>query len=473
VLRHLRWSWVLLLATLSSGADWDRFRGPNGSGIAEATGLPEVFGANQNLIWKTSLPPGHSSPILSRDRIFLTGVEKDKLYLIAMNRRRGNIVWRQESPRVRVERLHKLNNPASGTPASDGARVYAFFGDYGLVCYSWDGKELWRVPLGPFNNVYGMGVSPVVAEDSVVLVVDQLRDSYIAAFKKSDGSLRWKKMRPHALSGSSVPVLYHEPGKPVQVIAPSSHRMDAYDAVTGEVLWYVTGLPGEMKSQPILDGQRIFVNGYAWPDNEPGNIRPVPSFEEGLAAEDVNHDDFIAKDEARDPRAKAAWLFIDLNKDGKLDREEWNKYRTLMTSENALLAYRLGGSGDLTASNVLWKYQRAIPQVPSVVVYRGVLYMINDGGILTTLDPTTGRVFKQGRLRGLPGSYLASIVAADGKVFIASQSGVVAVLRAGGDQELLSANNLDEDIFATPAIDKDRIFVRTVAALYCFGILNR
>jgi outer membrane protein assembly factor BamB len=409
---------------------------------------------------------------LSRDRIFLTGVENEKLYLIAMDRRTGRIVWRRESPRVRAERLHKLNNPASATPASDASHVYAFFGDYGLVGYSWDGKELWHTPLGPFSNVYGMGVSPIVAGDNVVLVVDQLRDSYIAAFKKSDGSLRWKKARPHAFSGSSVPVLYHEPGKPLQIIAPSSHRMYAYDAVTGEVLWYVTGLPGEMKSQPILDARRIFVNGYAWPDNEAGNIRAVPSFEEELAAEDVNHDDFIAKDEARDPRAKAAWPFIDLNNDGKLDREEWDKYRALMASENAVLAYRLGGSGDLTASNLLWKYQRAIPQVPSMVVYRGVLYMITDGGILTTLDPTTGRVFKQGRLRGLPGSYLASIVAADGKVFIASQSGVVAVLKAGGDQELLSANNLDEDIFATPAIDKDRIFIRTVSALYCFGTLD-
>jgi len=96
--------------------------------------------------------------------------------------------------------------------------------------------------------------------------------------------------------------------------------------------------------------------------------------------------------------------------------------------------------------------------------------MISDAGILTTLDPATGNVFKQGRLRGVPGPYLASIVAADAKIFIASQSGVVAVLKAGGDQELLSANNLDEDILATPAIDKDRIFIRTVAALYCFGV---
>ena len=466
---RLRWSSFLLLAAFGTGAEWDRFRGPNGSGVADATGLPATFGPKHNLIWKTSLPPGHSSPILSRDRIFLTAVDKEKLSLIAMDRRNGRIVWQRKSPRSRTERLHKLNSPASATPASDGTRVYVFFGDHGLICFGWEGRELWRTPLGPFNNVYGMGVSPVVVEGSIVLVVDQSRDSYIAAFKKTDGTLRWKTMRPDAISGSSVPTLYREPGGQLQVIAPSSRRMESYDAATGRVLWFVTGLPGEMKSQPILDGSHLFVNGYASPDNEAGNIRPVPSFEEGLAVEDSNRDGFVAKDEARDARAKSAWVFIDLNADGKLDREEWDKYRALMTSENALQAYRLGGSGDLTASSLLWRYQRAIPQLPSMVVYNGVLYMISDAGILTTLDPATGKVFKQGRLRGVPGSYLASIVAADGKVFIASQSGVVAVLKAGAEQELLSANNLDEDIFATPAIDRDRILVRTVAALYCFG----
>lgn len=466
---RLRCSWVLLLAMLSVGADWDRFRGPNGSGIAEATGLPAVFGHDQNLIWKTRLPPGHSSPILSRDRIFLTAVEKDKLYLIAMDRRTGRIVWRRESPRVRTEPLHSLNNPASATPVADGKQVYTFFGDYGLVCYDWQGGEKWRTPLGPFSNVYGMGVSPIAVNDDVVLVVDQSLGSYIAAFKKTNGALRWKKFRPDAISGSSVPAVHRDSHGRLQIIAPSSRRMEAYDPRTGEVLWQVTGLPGEMKSQPIVEGSRIFVNGYASPDNEAGNLRPVPTFEESLVAEDTNRDGFIAKAEARDARAQSAWQFIDLNTDGKLDREEWEKYRALMSAENALLAYSLGDSAYQAVPKLVWKYHRAIPQLPSMVVYQGVLYMISDSGVLTTLDPMTGQVFKQGRLRGAPGSYLASIVAADGKIFIASQSGAVVVLRAGREQEVLSVNNLDEDVFATPAVETKRILIRTVSALYCFG----
>ena len=467
---YLNWSCYLLLAVLGSDGEWDRFRGPNGSGISEATRLPSAFGPGANQIWRTPLPLGHSSPILSHDRIFLTGVENEKLYLIALDRRTGRIIWQRESPRAREERLHKLNNPASATPASDRTQVYAFFGDYGLVCYNKAGRERWRTPLGPFSNVYGMGVSPIVVGDNVVLVVDQSRDSYIAAFKKTNGALRWKTPRPAAVSGCSVPVLYRDSRGRLQIIAPSSQRMEGYDAETGEVLWYVIGLPGEMKSQPVLYGSHIFVNGYAWTHNEPGNIRPVPTFEAGLMADDKNSDGFIARDEVRDARAKEAWPFIDLNSDGKLDRGEWDKYRALMASENALLAYSLRDSEPHMAPKLLWKYQRAIPQLPSIVVYRGVLYMFSDAGILTTLDPSSGRIFKQGRVRGASGSYLASIVAADGKIFLASQSGIVAVLKAGGEQELLRINNLDESIFATPAIDDKRIFIRTVSALYCFGM---
>ena len=104
-----------------------------------------------------------------------------------------------------------------------------------------------------------------------------------------------------------------------------------------------------------------------------------------------------------------------------------------------------------------------------MVLYRGVIYMINDSGVLTTLDAKTGEVFKQARLRSVSDKYFASPVASDGKIFIASESGVVAVLKAGGDQELLAANKLDEDIHATPAIADGRIYVRTVSSLYCFG----
>ena len=124
----------------------------------------------------------------------------------------------------------------------------------------------------------------------------------------------------------------------------------------------------------------------------------------------------------------------------------------------------------MTTKGLAWKYQRSVPQLPTVLSYRDVLYMINDGGVLTTFNPRTGAVLKQARLRGAVDSYYASPVAADGKVYIASRSGIVAVLKAGGDQEVLSVNKLDEEIYATPAIVGNRIYLRTANTLYCFGM---
>ena len=167
--------------------------------------MPEAFGPGRNVVWKTALPLGHSSPIVAGDRIFLTAVEQNKLFTFSLSRETGQILWRRECPRNRTEPLDKLNTAASPTPASDGKNVYVFFGDFGLVSYGFDGNERWRVPLGPFRNVYGMGASPIVAGDKVVLVCDQSYESFVIAIGKDDGKLRWKRPRSEALSGHSSP----------------------------------------------------------------------------------------------------------------------------------------------------------------------------------------------------------------------------------------------------------------------------
>jgi outer membrane protein assembly factor BamB len=162
--------------------------------------------------------------------------------------------------------------------------------------------------------------------------------------------------------------------------------------------------------------------------------------------------------------------FEDINIDGKLDEPEWKSFQAVMAAENGLLALHAGGTGDVTAKALRWKYQRHIPQLPSTLLYRGVMYMINDGGILTTIDPASGKPFKEGRLRGAVDKYYASPVAADGKVFFVGNSGVVTILKAGPDQEILSVNELDDECFATPAIADGRVYIRTRGMLYCFGL---
>jgi outer membrane protein assembly factor BamB len=418
--------------------------------------------------WRVALPPGHSSPILVGDRIFLTAYEGEKLLTFSLDRATGKILWRREAPRTRVSKIDNRNSPASPSPATDGKNIYVFFGDYGMVSYGFDGNERWHVPMGPFNNVYGMGASPVVVDDKVVLVCDQSSGSFIAAFSLADGKERWRTARPEALSGHSTPSILKSGGKSL-IVAPASFRMDVYSADTGESVWFIHGLASEMKSVPVIEGDTIYINGYNTPENDPGKQIAMAPFEEVLKSSDKNGDGKISKDEAPDQRTKTYFPFIDLNGDGVLDAYEWKMFAAIMGATNSLMAVKVGGHGDVSATAVEWKFHKSIPQLPSVVLYRGVIYMINDTGVLTTLDAKTGEVFKQARLRSVSDKYYASPVASDGKVFFASQSGTVAVLKAGGDQEMLAANKIDEDIYATPAIADGRIYLRTVAYLYCFG----
>jgi outer membrane protein assembly factor BamB len=458
-----------IMMTRAFASDWDRFRGPNGSGVNEAQGLPTEFGVDKNMRWRVALPPGHSSPILVGDRIFLTAFEGDKLLTYSLDRASGKILWRRESPRTRNSTLDKRNSPASPSVATDGKNIYVFFNDYGLISYGFDGNEQWRVPLGPFINVYGMGASPVVVDDKVVLVCDQSAGSFIAAYSLSNGELRWKTSRPEALSGHSTPSIMKGADGKSLIVAPASFRLDVYSAETGKSVWWMHGLASEMKSVPVIDGDTIYINGYNTPENDPGKQVAVAPFDEVLKKFDKNGDGKISIDEAPDQRTKTYFPFIDLNKDGVMDADEWKMFAATMAATNSLMAIKAGGNGDVTTTAVKWKFHKSIPQLPSVCLYRGVIYMINDSGVLTTLDAKSGDVLKQARLRAVSDKYYASPVASDGKIYLASLSGVVAVLKAGGDQELLAANKLDEDIYATPAIENGRIYVRTVSYLYCFG----
>src|SRR5258706_7315192 len=153
--------------------DWLQFRGPNSAGVSENHNLPVEFGPNKNVVWKTDLPAGHSSPVLVGDRIFVTAVDKEKLFTICLDRATGRINWRREIPRERKEHLHKANGPASPSPTSDGKNVFVFFTDFGLISFGPDGNERWRLPLGPFNNPMGMSSSPVLVGDTLLVSLDQ------------------------------------------------------------------------------------------------------------------------------------------------------------------------------------------------------------------------------------------------------------------------------------------------------------
>jgi outer membrane protein assembly factor BamB len=463
---------VIMLALATLAADmpdpdgWSRFRGPNGSGVSTSTHLPSEFGPEKNVVWKTELPFGHSSPALTRERIFLTAARGEKLVTICLDRRTGKILWERDAPRSRVEKLDTRNGPAGPTPATDGSNVYVFFADFGLLSYDMDGKERWRLPLGPFNNLYGMGASPVLVDDAVVLACDQNTGSFIVSVAQRDGRVRWKTPRPEAHSGHSTPILYKPAGGATQIIVPGSFLLMAYSPASGEKLWWVGGLSFEMKSTPVVNGDTLFINGFGTPQNQPGAHPTIPDFADVVR----QHSDTAGKVTLKTLPDWNARSWIDLNSDGEVSADEWDYYRAAMASENGMLAIRLGGRGDMTASNVRWTYHKSVPQLPSPIVYSNVLYMVNDGGIVTTLNPETGAEMGQGRLKGAIDRYYASPVAADGKIFMLSETGKIVVLAPGGTLEPVIVNDLKDDIYATPAISDGNMYVRTRGWLYCFGL---
>ncbi len=466
---------ALTLATFISGEEWSQFRGPNGTGVSATTGLPETFGPAKNVLWKTALPSGHSSPVLTSDRIFVTAHDKDKLFVICLDRATGKILWQKEVPRTRAGRLQNVNGPASPSPVTDGSNVYVFFQDFGMISFDANGKERWKLPLGPFNMFYGFGASPILVDDKVILPVDQdYPSSYLIAVDKNKGRIRWKVERPVVISGYSTPIVYQPKQGPKQVVVPESFQLSAYSVEDGKRVWWVRGLACEMKSIASQDGEYLYINGWGFPQNQPGQQIPTIPFDEALARYDKDKDGQITKAEATgtekmDRILNAAFEAFDMNRNDKLDAKDWEVFRAMMASENGLLAIKMGGQGDQTATAIRWRYTKPVPQVPSTLLYKGVLYMINDSGILVSFDPATGNVLKQGRLHGAIDKYFSSPVAADDKVFLIGQGGQVSVLKAAGDWQVLAVNELDDECFATPAIADGHIYIRTRSALYAFG----
>jgi outer membrane protein assembly factor BamB len=461
----------ILLATPAPAEDWTRFHGPNGSGVSRDSGFPVEFDKTRNLVWRTPVRAGKSSPVLSAHHVFLTGYDKEKLFTQCFDRETGKLLWERVEIRTPKPEGNSLNNPAAITPVTDGENVYVFFKDFGLISYDPAGKRRWKAPLGPFHNSMGLGASPILAGDSVVLLVDQIEGSYIAAFDRSSGEIRWKTAREES-EGWATPLVYHPSGSTPLILTTSARQYGAYRLADGKMTVSQPGFSPAMVASPVLDRDTIFAFGY-------GADMPAP-FAKALAALDKNQDGQISPaeylnipDDTPDHQRSAMYTAIANfmgNRDGIVTQDKWDAWGRHVGGLTGLVALRLDGD----RPREVWRYDKGFAGViPSPLVYDGVLYVVKNGGILTAFNPSTGEVLKTGRVRGALGGYSASPVAAEGKIFVASEEGKIAVLRAGRDWDVLAVNDLGEGAFATPALSAGRIYVRTDEALYSFGSRGR
>ena len=412
-------------AQKSSTVWWPQFRGPNNSGLGQ--GRPPVrFGPNQNVLWKTAVGAGLSSPIVWEGRIFLTEFDRanKQLSTLCIDRRTGKILWRRTVAPEQIEDVHELSSPAGATPATDGERVYVYFGSYGLLSYDLNGNLQWERRLPLPENPYGAVSSPIVAGELVVLN-HQGKDAYLLGVNRRDGRTVWKTDRSMFQYGWSTPVHWRHDGVDEIVVLGGdfkpNQRLLAYNLADGAERWWVGGLPPSGKSTPVIGDGLLFL---AAPDIilETAAERRAPD----RAAE------FYANNAAR------------------------------------VMAVRPGSKGEVSQAHIAWSERKGVPGVPSPLYYNGRLYTFQNGGIVHCRVATTGELLYAGRL-GVPGYYYSSPVAADQRVYIASEEGVVVVLDAGEKLNILATNKLDGTILATPALVERNIYVRTDSHLYAFG----
>ncbi len=476
---------VLVCGRAAGQAVWGQFRGPRGTGVAQdAKNLPVEFGPTRNLIWTCELPPGHSSPCIAGNRIFLTAYANKTLETFGIDRSTGKILWRKAVPVEKIERVHPVSSPAAPTPATDGQRVFVYFGSYGLVCYDLDGAELWKKPMPLPKNMYGTAASPIVAGGVLIFIDDQAENSCLWAIDPKSGDPVWKKNRPQFTAGWSTPMVWRNNGVE-EVVIYGNWWLVAYDLKSGEERWSFGGLTDEPCITPVTGEGLIFITSYNMGKN-PEVIKP-PTFDEIIRAHDSNKDGQIDFDEVPSDLSllsrndvgregthplRGYFNFLDVDRDKKVTREEYRKWNAFLEGfkfENAIMGIRPGGQGGTKEAKVVWKHNTGVPEAPSPLYYQGCVYTVMNGGTVTCQAADTGERHYISKL-GAGGAYYASLVAGEGKIFASSMQGVVTIFEAGGALKVLARNDLGERIMATPAIVEDRIYVRTENHLYAFGL---
>jgi outer membrane protein assembly factor BamB len=461
---------LLSFATFSLTAaepNWPRFRGPDGLGVAAEANPPIHFAPDKNVFWKVAVPSGHSSPCIWGDRIFLTAFDREKLETLCLRRSDGAVLWRRPAPTESFEPTHRLGNPATPTPTTDGKFIYAYFGSFGLIAYDLEGTEQWRKALTQPVVEFGTSASPILAGEKLILVCDQDEGSFLLAVEARTGRTIWRVERPEFRRSFATPFVWRHDGTE-ELIVPGSIFLRSYNPADGAVRWTYSGTSRVACSSPVAGDGMLF--SASWNVGGDADSRvTMPPFEDFMRELGKPLDTPLTRDLIPKGPVGDRFSQIDLNKDGRATREEWENMRGMFErAGNALLAIRPGGSTEISATHIAWKSTRSLPYVASPLYYRGRIFTVKNGGLASCYEAATGRVHYQDERLGAPGDYYASPIAAADRIYVASQQGVMLVLAAGDTLNVLARTELREPVMATPAIIGDTLYVRTAGHLYAF-----
>lgn len=264
---------------------WPQWRGPLGTGAAPHADPPVEWGEDKNIRWKVELPGrGHSTPIVWGDRIFVTAAEpfgealpprhsgrpgehdnlpvthRHRFIVMAIDPRSGKTLWQKTvHEALPHEGGHNTGSLASASPVTDGQRIYAFFGSYGLYCLDFDGELLWKKQFGAMHSKHGHGegTSPVLHGDTLIINWDHEEQSFLAALDKRNGDEKWRVKRDEVTSWSTPIVIEHNDA--AQIIVPGTHRLRGYDLSSGKVIWECGGLSHNIVASPVAGHGMVYV----------------------------------------------------------------------------------------------------------------------------------------------------------------------------------------------------------------------
>jgi len=410
---------ALLALAVSTGfalaEDWPCFRGASHQGISAETNLPLHWSATENVLWKTAIPgESWSSPIIWKDRAFLTTATANgtSCRVLALETLTGKILWDREVFQQVPRRKEARNSYATSTPATDGLRVYACFGDGSFAALSFNGELIWTNRQYKFYGQHGLGTSPILYRDLLIMARDGSSEgedkklgwqkpwdqSFIVGLDTASGRERWKALRGLSRISHGVPTIWEHNGQ-AEVVSEAGDVVQGFDIRTGARLWS-NEVIGEGKVPSTVIGEGLVFTAGGW------------------------------------------------------------------GGKDSIKAFRLGGRGDLKETQLVWEQKKGMPRVPSLLYVKPYLYAINDGGIATCMKARTGELIWQERIGG---NFSASPVFADGHIYLLADNGETTVIDAGPRLNVLARNPLGEKLQASMAVSNRRLFIRTEKNLFCIA----